>query len=46
MDRRKHFSALDVTAMTVHLAWATLDVVADAVEDIQVLVSGNDTDVA
>lgn len=45
MDRSKSFYPLDVSAMTIHLAWATLDVVVDAVEDIQVLVSGNDSDV-
>lgn len=45
MNRNESFPALDVSAVTVHLAWASLEMIVDDVEDIQVLVSGDAGDV-
>lgn len=45
MNRTKTFSPLDVSAMTIHLAWPTLEIAADDTNDIEVMVAGSDTDV-
>ena len=45
MNRNESFPALDVSTVTVHLAWASLEMIVDDVEDIQVLVSGDAGDV-
>lgn len=42
MNRNKTYPALDVSALTVRLAWANLEIAVDDVKDIQVLVSGSD----
>ena len=39
MNRNESFPALDVSALTAHLAWASLEMIVDDVEDIQVLLS-------
>ncbi len=45
MNRNENYPAASVAVLDVNLAWATLELVADDVEEIQVLVSGNEEDV-
>lgn len=46
MNRNESFSALTVTHLTVHLAWATLEIISDDVEELQLLISGDAHDVS
>lgn len=46
MNRNEMFPGLLVSTLTVRLAWASLEIVVDDVEDLQVLISGDDSDVA
>ena len=46
MNRNESFSPTAVTELALHLAWASLDVMVDDVDDIQVMISGNDADVS
>jgi hypothetical protein len=45
MNRNESYPASGVAALDVNLAWATLELVTDSVQDVQVLVSGNESDV-
>lgn len=45
MNRNEAFPPILVTTLAVHLAWASLDVMVEDVEQIQVYVSGADNDV-
>ena len=45
MNRNENYPAASVAVLDVNLAWATLELVADDVEEIQVLVSGSEEDV-
>lgn len=45
MDRNESYDMLSTHALDVKLAWASLEVAADDVESIQLLISGNDADV-
>ncbi len=45
MNRNESFPAGGITALDIRLAWATLELISDAVEDVQVLISGNEEDV-
>ncbi|MBE5803898.1 MAG: DUF4097 domain-containing protein [Clostridiales bacterium] len=45
MNRNESFPAILVSALTVHLAWASLDVMVEDVEQIQVFISGAEKDV-
>lgn len=45
MNRNESFPAIIVSTLAVHLAWASLDIVVEDVDQIQVLVSGADNDV-
>lgn len=45
MSRNHSFSPMEVSALTVKLTWATVEIMVDDVEQIQVLVAGNDADV-
>lgn len=46
MDRNEAFDALSASALSLHLAWASLDVMVEDVEDIQLLISGDEEDVS
>ena len=46
MNRNESFSPTAVTELALHLAWASLDVMVDDVDDIQVMISGNEADVS
>ncbi len=46
MNRNESFSALTVTHLIVHLAWATLEIISDDVEELQLLISGDAHDVS
>lgn len=45
MNRNESFPAILVNTLAAHLAWASLDVIVEDVEQIQVLVSGAENDV-
>ncbi len=45
MNRAETFDALNVTTISIHLAWATLEILSDEVSAMQLLVSGDDMDV-
>ncbi len=45
MNRNESFPAILVNTLAAHLAWASLDVLVEDVEQIQVLVSGGENDV-
>ena len=45
MYRNEAWNGTGLHTLSVHLAWASLEVLADSVEDIQLLVSGDDMDV-
>lgn len=45
MNRNESYPAAQVTNLAVHLAWATLEMLVDDIEEMQVLVSGDDNDV-
>lgn len=45
MNRNETFPGMLVNTLTVHLAWASVEMMVDEVEDIQVLISGSDADV-
>ena len=45
MNRNETIQAIGVHTLTVRLAWATLEVYADEVDDFQVLIAGDDDDV-
>ena len=45
MNRNETFPPILVSSLVVHLAWASLEVCVEDVEQIQVLVSGADSDV-
>lgn len=45
MNRNENFPAILVNTLAAHLAWASLDVLVEDVEQIQVLVSGAENDV-
>ena len=45
MNRNESFSAILVNTLAARLAWASLDVLVEDVEQIQVLVSGGENDV-
>lgn len=46
MDRNESFDALSVSALNLRLAWASLDVMVEDVDAIQLIISGDDEDVA
>ena len=46
MNRNEYFPMLEVSSLSVHLAWATLEVRGDSVDQLQVLVSGGESDTA
>ncbi len=43
MNRNETFSALSVHTLAIHLAWASLELIVSDVEDIQLMISGEDT---
>lgn len=43
MNRNETFPALSVSTLAIHLAWASLEIIVSDVEDIQLMVSGEDT---
>ncbi|NLV59137.1 MAG: DUF4097 domain-containing protein [Clostridiales bacterium] len=45
MERNEHFDSGSLADVVVHLAWAQLEIFADDVDKIQVLVSGDDQSV-
>lgn len=45
MDRNETFDTLSTHTLSVKLAWASLEVMTDDVESIQLLISGDDADV-
>lgn len=45
MERNEHFEASGLSDVVVHLAWAQLEIFADDVDKIQVLVAGDDQSV-
>ncbi len=45
MNRNEFYDAKSITALDINLAWATLELLTDDVEDIQLLISGNEEDV-
>ena len=45
MNRNEFYSVSAVSALDINLAWATLELLSDDVEDIQLLISGNEEDV-
>lgn len=45
MNRNETFSSMQVSSLTAHLAWASLDVMVEDVEQIQVCISGAEKDV-
>lgn len=45
MNRNETFSSMQVSSLTAHLSWASLDVMVEDVEQIQVCVSGAEKDV-
>lgn len=45
MNRNEAFSSMQVSSLTAHLAWASLDVMVEDVEQIQVCISGAEKDV-
>ena len=45
LNRNENYPAASVAVLDINLAWATLELVADDVEDVQILVSGNEEDV-
>ena len=46
MNRNESFPALTVSALNVRLGWANLEIMVDDVEDIQVLLSGDEGEIA
>lgn len=46
MNRNESYQAMDVTSVTAHLAWASLEVMSDGVKEIQVLIAGSEPDVS
>ena len=46
MNRNESFPALNVSTLNVRLGWASLEVMVDDVEDIQVLLSGDEVEIA
>ena len=46
MNRNESFPALNVSALNVRLGWANLEIMVDDVEDIQVLLSGDEGEIA
>ena len=42
MNRNEAFNAMDIHTLQVHTVWATLEIIADDVETLQVLVAGDD----
>ena len=45
MNRNESWDALSVHTLSVHLAWASLEILVDEVDTIQLIVSGDDMDV-
>lgn len=45
MNRNENFPAILVSALAVHLAWASLDVMVEDVEQIQLYITGDENDV-
>lgn len=45
MNRNESFPAILVSALAAHLAWASLDVIVEDVDQIQVFISGAENDV-
>lgn len=45
MNRNEAFSSMQITSLTAHLSWASLDVMVEDVEQIQVCISGAEKDV-
>ncbi len=45
MNRNEFYATANVSALDINLAWATLELLTDDVEDIQLLISGNEEDV-
>jgi len=43
MNRNETFPALSVSTLAIHLAWASLEIIVSDVEDIQLMVSGEDS---
>ncbi len=46
MNRNEAFSGLNVASISVRLAWGAVEATVDEVQDIQLLISGSDEDVA
>ena len=42
MNRNEAFNAMDIHTLAVHTVWATLEVIADDVDTLQLLVAGDD----
>ena len=45
MNKILTFSPASVTSMEVHLAWASLEILADDVDELQIMAAGDDNDV-
>ena len=45
MNRNESYPASGVAVLDVNLAWATLELVTDSVQEVQLLISGNEEDV-
>ena len=46
MNRNESFPALNVSTLNVRLGWASVEIMVDEVEDIQVLLSGDEGEIA
>ena len=46
MNKIETFSPTQITGVEAHLAWASLEVLADDVNELQVMAAGNDKDVS
>lgn len=46
MNKIETFSPTQITSVEAHLAWASLEVLADDVNELQVMAAGNDKDVS
>ena len=45
MNKILTFSPASVTSLEVHLAWASLEILADDVDELQIMAAGDDNDV-
>lgn len=46
MERDEHFPSTEIRAIRAHLSWASLEMYTAEIEEVLVLISGSDTEIA